>query len=132
VGSSTKIKALFPARILVGEQHAEAEHSIGVPGVGGRSSQRRASAASSWKSRRPRRNMVSMSAAMCGPRTAEQLPLVMRRSWVQSLFSDASHMGVWIGGTSSMLYVANARITASAASGPIGGLRMGRATPAAR
>jgi hypothetical protein len=69
---------------------------------------------------------------MCGPQTAEQLPLVMRRSWVQSLFSNASHMGVWIGGTSSMPYVANARITASAASGPIGGLRMGRATPAAR
>ena len=40
--------------------------------------------------------------------------------------------GAWIGGTSSMPYLANARITASAASGPIGGLRMGRATPAAR
>jgi hypothetical protein len=58
--------------------------------------------------------------------------LVMRRSWVQSLFSDASRMGVWIGGASSVPYVANARITASAASGPMGGLRMGRATPAAR
>jgi hypothetical protein len=39
---------------------------------------------------------------------------------------------VWIGGTCSMPYVANAWITASAASGPIGGLGMGRATPAAR
>jgi hypothetical protein len=39
----------------------------------------------------------------------------MRGSWVPSLFSNASRMDVWIGGTSSVPYLANAWITASAA-----------------